>query len=62
MTGSVKEAIEELKKGKLILVVDDEDRENDTKPSCSKRILHIVGRSAVVCAVISFLLVDLSQC
>lgn len=35
MTGSVKEAIEELKKGKLILVVDDEDRENEGDLICA---------------------------
>ena len=35
MTSSVKEAIEELKKGKLILVVDDEDRENEGDLICA---------------------------
>lgn len=35
MTGSVKEAIEELKKGKLILVTDDEDRENEGDLICA---------------------------
>ncbi len=35
MKGSVKEAIEELKKGKLILVVDDEDRENEGDLICA---------------------------
>ena len=35
MTGSVKEAIEELKKGRLILVVDDEDRENEGDLICA---------------------------
>ena len=35
MTRSVKEAIEELKKGKLILVVDDEDRENEGDLICA---------------------------
>ncbi len=35
MTGSVKDAIEELKKGKLILVTDDEDRENEGDLICA---------------------------
>ena len=35
MTSSVKEAIEEIKKGKLILVVDDEDRENEGDLICA---------------------------
>lgn len=35
MKGSVKEAIEELKKGKLILVVDDENRENEGDLICA---------------------------
>ena len=35
MTGSVKEAIEELKNGKLILVTDDEDRENEGDLICA---------------------------
>ncbi len=35
MTGSVREAIEELKKGNLILVTDDEDRENEGDLICA---------------------------
>ena len=37
---TIEEALEDLKKGKIIIVTDDEDRENEGDLICACRVCH----------------------
>jgi 3,4-dihydroxy-2-butanone 4-phosphate synthase len=45
---SIEEAIEAIRQGKVIIVVDDEDRENEGDFICGQKLSH--PKSSILCA------------